>query len=92
MTRRDFAKLIGDITEKHYNSKCDCCKNGADIDMNVLLELEEYGMAPPNLDADKCHVISDVYVYPDFRMYDEDFDNDPQLVARLKRYKERKKL
>jgi hypothetical protein len=92
MTRKEFAKIIGDITERHYNSKCDCCKNGDDIDMNVLLELESLGMGPPYLDKIKSAVVQDVYIYPEFRMWDDDFEKDKLLVNALERYRKRKGL
>jgi hypothetical protein len=91
MTRKEFAKIIGDVTEKHWNSKCDCCKNGDDIDMNVLLELESLGMGAPELDGDRSKAMTEVRVYPIYNMWADDFDKDEKLVKAYQRILTKKK-
>ena len=91
MTRKDFAKIIGDITELHWNGKCDCCKKAEDIDMNVLLHLEKLGMGAPELDSDRSKAMTNVRVYPVYNMWEDDFDKDEKLVEEYKRILTRKK-
>lgn len=54
---------------------------------SILKALEELGMKPPALQGDHGQAVIAVYIYPDFNMWEEDFNKDPKLVEALRRYR-----
>ncbi len=46
----------------------------------ILNRIEKAGMRPPSVGSDQRQVLMQIYVYPDFNMWDEQFFGDDKLV------------
>lgn len=46
----------------------------------VLKFIEKIGMVPPALSGAKCKALAHVYLYPDYNLWDEDFEKDKKAV------------
>ena len=64
----------------------------ADLESELMLNFftQELKLSPPPLSGDFAQALMDVYIDPNFNMWEDDFMKDPKLVQALNKIQSRK--
>lgn len=85
MKRTEIINLVSAALTDHHVSSIE------ELSIEILKRLEEAGMGAPMLKGLMSEAISRVYMYPDYRMWDEEFFANERLVKEYKMLVERQK-